>query len=257
MKSFHRQLGFSLVELSIVLLIMALVIGGLAMPLSVQRENGRIRDAESQLASVQTAISGYAMVNGHLPCPATPASSGYSSLSGIACSVQHGFVPATTLNVGGVRNADNLLLDPWGSPLRYSVTASDANGDGRWDFTTAGEIQAVTMPALTPDLVICSTATGAMATACSGANVTLSDQSPAVVYSLGKDWTSFTSADQVENVGNSLAGGASGQSYPVAADVVFVNRGRSDLSGSEFDDLVVWMSAHTLYSLMVDAGHLP
>ena len=57
------------------------------------------------------------------------------------------------------------------------------------------------------------------------------------MYSLGKDWTSFASSDQLENVGGTLGGGASGQSYPVAADVVWVSRGRSDRSGSEFDDL--------------------
>jgi len=257
MKSLRYQRGFSLVELAIVLLIMGLVIGGLAMPLATQRENARVRDAQEQLHSVQAAISGFALVNGHLPCPATPASDGYAALSGTDCNVQHGFVPATTLNVDGKRNDDNLLLDPWGSPLRYSVTASDANSDGRWDFTTPGEMRAVTMPVLQPDLVVCATSAGASSSACSGTGVTLSDQSPAVLYSLGKVWASFASADQQENVGATLGGGASGQSYPVAANEVFVSRTRSDSSGSEFDDLVVWVSAHSLYSELVDAGHLP
>ena len=54
-----------------------------------------------------------------------------------------------------------------------------------------------------------------------------------------------------------LGGGATGQNYPVAANAVFVNRTRSSGSGSEFDDLLVWMSAHSLYSQLVDAGHLP
>lgn len=252
-----RQRGFSLVELSIVLLIMGLVLGGLAMPLAVQRENARIKDGLTQLESVQTAIEGFALVNGFLPCPATPASDGYAAASGGACTVQHGFVPATTLDVGGVRNDDNLLLNPWGSPIRYSVTASDADGNGDWDFTTPGEMQAVTMPVLLPDLVVCSTSSGASATACGSANVTLSDRSPLVIYSLGKDWTSFSSADQLENVGNTLGGGASGRSYPVAADDVFVARGHSDMSGNEFDDQIMWLSANALYRGLVDAGRLP
>lgn len=253
----HRQCGFSLVELSIVLLIMGLVLGGLAMPLAVQRENARIRDGQTQLQSIMTAVEGFALVNGFLPCPATPASDGYAAPGGAGCTTQHGFVPATTLDVGGVRNADNLLLDPWGSPIRYSVTASDTDGNGLWDFTSPGEMQAVTMPVLLPDLVVCSSSSGASATACGSANVTLADQSPLVIYSLGKDWTSFTSVDQLENVGDTLGGGASGSSYPVAADAVFVARGRSDMSGNEFDDLVVWLSANALYRGLVDAGHLP
>ncbi len=249
--------GFSLVELSIVLLIMGLVLGGLAMPLAVQRENARIKDGQTQLQSIQSAVEGFVLVNGFLPCPATPASDGYAATSGGACAEQHGFVPATTLDVGGVRNEDNLLLNPWGSPVRYSVTASDADTNGNWDFTFPGEMQAVTMPLLQPDLAVCSTASGSSATACASANVTLSDQSPAVIYSLGKDWTSFSSADQLENVGDSLGGGASGQSYPVAADSVFVARGRSDMNGNEFDDQLLWLSANSLYRGLVDVGRLP
>ncbi len=251
------QHGFSLVELSIVLLIMGLLLGGLAMPLAVQRENARIKDGQTQLQSILSAVEGFAIVNGYLPCPATPASNGYADASGGGCIEQHGFVPATTLNLNGVRNADNLLLDPWGAPIRYSVTAADSDADGNWDFTTAGEMRSITMPLLAPDLVVCATASGSSASACSSANVTLSEQSPLVVYSLGRDWTSFSSADQLENVGSSLGGGTSGASYPVAADVVFVMRGRSDQSGAEFDDLVVWLSSNRLYRALVEAGQLP
>ena len=182
---------------------------------------------------------------------------GYAAPSGGGCDVQHGFVPATTLDLSGTRNADNLLLDPWGSPLRYSVTSSDTDADGNWDFTAPGEMQSVTMPVLAPDLVVCSTASGTTGAACGSPAVTLSDQSPLVIYSLGKDWTSFASPDQLENVGDNLGGGGSGASYPVAADIVFVARGRSDRSGSEFDDQVLWLSANSLYRALVDAGRLP
>ena len=252
-----RQRGFSLVELSIVILIMGLLLGGLMMPLSTQRENARIRDGVEQLETIRSSIEGYALINGSLPCPATPASSGAASPSGGGCSTQHGFVPATTLDLNGQRNADNLLLDPWGSPVRYSVSRTDSNGDGTWDFVTPGEMRVVTMPVLQPDLVVCSTEAGSSPTACAGSNQTLASAAPAVVYSLGKDWASFSSADQQENVGANLGGGASGTSYRVAADVVFVSRGASRLTGSEYDDLVVWLSPSSLYARLVDAGHLP
>lgn len=251
------QKGFTLVELAIVILVMGLLLGGLMMPLSVQRENARIRDGQQQLQAIQAAIEGFAIVNGYIPCPATPASDGYADTAGGGCSEQHGFVPATTLDLNGQRNADNLLLDPWGSPFRYSVSASDANADGSWDFVTAGEMSAVTVALLLPELTVCSTASGSTATACASNNVTLTQQAPAVVYSLGKDWSSFSSADQVENVGANLAGGVSGTSYRVAADDVFVVRGKSALAGSEFDDLVLWIAPNRLYGRLVEAGHLP
>ena len=252
-----RQKGFSLVELAIVILIMGLVLGGLVMPLGAQRQNAKIRDTQTQLEAVETAVGGFALVNGYLPCPATPASNGLAAPSSGGCAAQHGFVPATTLSLDGARNADNLLLDPWGSPLRYSVTASDADANGSWDFVTPGAMQAVTMPALQPDLVVCATAAGSSATACASAGVTLTDQSPAIVYSLGKDWSSFTSADQLENVGTTAGGGASGTNYPVAADIVFVSRARSDADSSAFDDQIRWLSASSLYHVLVAAGRLP
>lgn len=257
MTNMDSQKGFSLVELSIVILIMGLLLGGLMMPLSVQRENARLNDGADQLATIRTAIEGYALVNGNLPCPATPASNGVAAPAGGGCNTQHGFVPSTTLDLNGQRNADNLLLDPWGSPIRYSVSGTDSNGDGTWDFVTPGEMRLVTMPSLQPDLVVCSTAAGSTPVACAGSNQTLSSSAPVVIYSLGKDWSSFASADQQENVGGTLGGGVSGTSYRVASDVVFVSRGASQLAGSEFDDLVVWLSPNTLFGRLVDAGHLP
>lgn len=253
----RRQRGFTLIELAIVILIMGLILGGLAMPLATQRENARYRESSEQLSDIQKAVEGFAQVNGFLPCPATPASAGAAAGGGGVCTVQHGFVPATTLNIGGSRNSDNLLLDAWGSPLRYSITNSDADADGQWDFTSTGELRDVSMPSLLPDLTVCSTSAGTTATTCGSTNTTLSTQSPLVIYSLGRDWPSFSSADQLENVGTSLGGGPSGASYPVAANIVFVSRGRSNQPGAEYDDLVRWVSANSLYSAMVSAGRLP
>ncbi len=257
MKIQHRQRGFTLVELAIVVLVMGLLLGGLMMPLSVQRENTKIREGVKQIDSIISTLEGFALANGYLPCPATPGSNGFSAPTATACAVQHGFVPATTLDLGGRRNTDNMLLDPWGSPLRYSVSASDANSDGRWDFVTPGELRNVTMAVLAPELVVCSSAAGSSPTACASPNVTLTAQAPVLVYSLGKDWSSFSSGDQLENVGTTLAGGASGASYSVAADEVFVLRGKSELGGAEFDDILQWMAPNELYARLVDGGYLP
>jgi len=37
------------------------------------------------------------------------------------CSNAHGFVPVSSLGLVGRIDADNLLLDPWGQPYRYSA----------------------------------------------------------------------------------------------------------------------------------------
>jgi len=252
-----REQGFTLVELSIVILIMGLILGGLAMPLSTQLENGRVRETQDLMSAMEDAIQGYAIVNGHLPCPATPSSNGLAATAGGACVSQHGFVPSTTLGLAGPRNTDNLLLDAWASPFRYSVSASDVDSDGNWDFIAPGEMRDVTMSALAPDLVICSSAAGSTPTGCAGPAATLTSSAPLVIFSMGKDWGSFTSADQQENVGATLGGGPSGTSYPVAQDLVSVSRGMSELPGAEFDDLVAWGAAGSLYHRMVAGGQLP
>ena len=253
----NHQSGFTLVELSIVILIMGLILGGIAMPLAVQRENARLKRADQQLAGIEEALIGFALVNGHLPCPATPASNGLAAPSGGGCNRQHGFVPASTLGLAGARNDDNLLLDPWASPVRYRVSAADVDADGNWDFTAVGEMRDVTIPALSPDLSICSTAAGASATACADPASTLSAQAPLVVYSLGKDWASSPGADQQENLGANVGGGPSGSSYRVAGDAVFVSRQRSEQAGNEYDDVVRWASPLSLYQRLLAGGQLP
>ena len=253
MKTRIHQEGFSLVELTVVILIMGLLLGSLMMPLSAQRENARVREAREQLDTVRAALEGFALLNGFLPCPATPSSNGSAANVSGGCSAQHGFVPSTTLNLNGQRNADNLLLDPWGSPLRYSVSASDANGDGTWDFVTAGQMRAVTITGLQPDLVVCSSEAGASGTGCGSPGTTLTDGVPMVLHSLGKDWSGFTSAAQLENVGATIG---AGPAYPVNADNVFVTRPFSDAPGNEFDDLVAWLPPNVLYGRLVAAGHL-
>ncbi len=255
--SFSQQGGFTLVELAIVILIMGLILGGLAMPLSTQLDNARIRETRTALQDIDDALQGFAMTNGHLPCPATPASLGFADVSGGGCVAQHGFVPASTLGVSGPRNGDNLLLDAWANPFRYSVSAVDADGDGNWDFTAPGEMRDVSLGVLDPDLTVCSTATGSSATACAGPATTLTDSAPVIVFSMGKDWSTFTSADQQENVGATLAGGPTATSYRVPADNVAVSRRPGEQAGNEFDDIVSWIAGSALYHRMVSAGQLP
>ncbi len=252
-----RQSGFSLVELAVVILIMGLLLGGIASPLSKQRDNARFGSAETQLEDVRDALEAYWLVNGELPCPATPGSNGTASVNGGGCTRQHGFVPATTLGLRGSRNDDNLLLDPWGSVLRYSVSASDANTNGVWDFLSDTEVATITLAGMTPELTVCSTAAGASASACGSSGDTVASAVPFVVYSLGKDWASFSSADQLENTGATVAGGPSGIRYAVSSNDVFVMRGRSEMVGAEYDDLVTWLPALVLYKASIDGGHIP
>ncbi|MFZ1624429.1 MAG: prepilin-type N-terminal cleavage/methylation domain-containing protein [Gammaproteobacteria bacterium] len=251
------QGGFSLLELAIVLLIVGLLLGGLIMPLGARVDQQHIETTKQQLEQIREALMGYALAHDALPCPATPASNGQASTTATGCTRQHGFVPAATLGLPGSRNADQLLLDAWGNPVRYSVSNSDADGDGNWDFVRPGEMRNVTLANLAPDLHVCSTAAGSSATDCASSATTVTATAPAVVLSLGKNIATPGSADEQENVGATLGGGPSGQNYPVASDRVFVSHTISTATGNSFDDLVTWIAPGTLYGQMVSAGRLP
>ena len=57
------QRGFTLIEMAIVLVIVTILIGGLAMPLSAQIQARRIAETNKTLEEAREAIIGYAMTH--------------------------------------------------------------------------------------------------------------------------------------------------------------------------------------------------
>ena len=107
-----KQTGFSLLELALVLMIIALVLGGMLNPLGSLLEGRQRTGAETGLERIKEALVGFAVINGYLPCPTTatdPNSADYG-LEDIGCSTDptgEGYIPWRTLGVPEV--------DPWGS----------------------------------------------------------------------------------------------------------------------------------------------
>jgi prepilin-type N-terminal cleavage/methylation domain-containing protein len=218
-----RLAGFNLIEMAIVLVILGVLLGGLITPFSAQLDASKRRGADNLVNDIHDALLGFAAASGRLPCPATAASNGLSApnTATTACTTNHGFVPARVLGLNGSVDASGRLLDPWLSPIRYSVTSA---GTGAYtnDITLT----------LVPDFRICQQS------ACTGI---LADNVVAVVFSVGEDGTATTSPDQLENTD---------------ADTTFVNRTFSELGGAEFDDHVRWISPATLTYQLVRAGQL-
>lgn len=234
-----RATGFSIIELAIVLAIVSTLLGGLLLSLSQVRESNNRSDTANTLSEIKEALYGFAQANGRLPCPATTTSVGAEArtVATLLCSQQYGFVPWATLGLSGPINADNLLTDSWLSPFRYNVTLQ--NGQA---FTRADQIRTVGMAALTPDLRICAVA------ACSAGNV-LFASSPAVILSLGANFDTFTSADEVANSGETTRNG-----YRHASNVNFVSTRYDE---TNFDDIITWLSPSVLYTRMIAAAQLP
>lgn len=232
-----HQRGFSLVELSIVLVIVALISSGLIFSLSGQQDQLQAKDAQRQLATIQEALLGYAMTNGRLPCPA-PANlptgntgAGQALAPPCTNANQYGVIPWVTLGLPET--------DPWGNRFTYFVSQK---------FTAAltGSAQAsFTLTTGSPNAVPADNA-GTANILNNGTNV--ASDLPAVIVSHGKRGAgAFTPS------GSQIPGAVGDEAENADNDLSFVSRTPND----SFDDQVTWIIPSVLKSRMVAVGKLP
>lgn len=256
-----KNLGFTLVEMAIVLLIIGLLIGGLMQPLSSQIDASRNKDAQNQLNTVQDALYGFAAANGRLPCPATVASNGSEDpvvpvASGACTAPYGGFVPGRQLGLSPI-DTSGRLLDSWGNPVRYAVATLQSGVN--YVVTLQDGIKAIGIPtfngivnnppAANTLLLVCASSTGITTTTC-GAGNGLTSNAVAVFYSTGPNGGSGGSgADEAQNP-NPTGG---------SVNPFFVSHARSGAGATngEFDDIVQWIPSNIFISKMLTAGRLP
>jgi type II secretory pathway pseudopilin PulG len=238
-----------LIEMTVVIAVIALLLGSILVPLATQIEERRFSDTRRTLDEAREALIGFAIVNSRLPCPASGAATGVESIVAGACTNAHnGFLPAATLGLFPT-DEQGFAIDGWGNRIRYAVTTAHSfkfvQANGISDLFLAGT--------LSPDLHVCSTgqSPGAGPVCSIGPpDTTLTNSAPAVIYSTGPNGLSGgTSVDEAENPNPNSANN----------DRLFVSRPmRSEgTAAGEFDDVVIWLSPHVLYSRMVAAGRLP
>lgn len=243
--SARLQLGFSLVELAIVMLIISILMAGVLVPLSIQMDVRKGGETRKTIEEAREALVGFAMANSRLPCPASAASNGVEAPSGggVCTAPLAGFVPAVTLSLTPT-DAQGYLLDGWNNRVRYAVTTANS---AAFTFTTTGQMKALGIAALASDLRVCSTSTGKIVgppPSCA-ANATLTSTAVAVIYSLGPNGpTGGTGTDEAENLN---------------ADRLFISHDPTPAGATngEFDDLVVWLSPNVLYNRLITALVLP
>src|SRR5713226_3898267 len=66
-------IGFTLVELAVVLAIVGLLLGSLMYTLSAQTEQRNFEETRRRLEQARELVLSFAIVNGRLPCPARSA----------------------------------------------------------------------------------------------------------------------------------------------------------------------------------------
>lgn len=126
-----KEIGFSLVEMAIVLIIFALLAGGLMMTLTTQQEVQRLSEARRQLVEIREALIGFAVINNRLPRPSDPALASGTAGAGMEDSTPRdmGVIPWATLGLPET--------DPWGQRFTYRIPASF---QAPFSLATAGTI---------------------------------------------------------------------------------------------------------------------
>ncbi len=250
--------GFTITEMAVVLLVIALLVGGMLLPLTAQDEIRRTSETQATMKGAVEALLGFAAANGRLPCPGTAASNGIESFAagggagnGNCSNFHDGFLPGATLGLAPL-DGQGRVLDAWGNPLRYAVTDADTNA-----FTRTNGVQGIGMANIaTAQLIVCPSGNGVQSAGtasadCSAAVTAYARNAIAVVHSLGKNaGTGGTGTDEQHNPNPNSA---------VAADRVFVSHDPTPAAAAngEFDDIVLWLSPNVFFNRMIAAGRLP
>lgn len=131
--------GFTLIEISIVLVVIGLLISGGLLGIAPVIQQAKVTQTENTLAKIEDALLLYAIQNSCLPCPAdgtSPTTPGQALLAGggnfTTCTATACIAPAADNTVPwltlGLQASD--AVDEWGTQITYhlSQAATDAGG---------------------------------------------------------------------------------------------------------------------------------
>ncbi len=239
---YSAQLGFTLIELTMVLFILALLMTSFLDPLASRVEQEERNNTQIQLDEIEEILYGYVLQNNNLPCPdcsdntggcaAATADDGFAdqTVPG-TCDTEVGNLPWATLGVKGTDDWDNEFTyrvdDVFADTTDGTGCAVSATQNVSFSLCSDGDIEI-----FSTDVAADAGTTGDVATAI-----------PAVVVSHGKNWVNAApSADEGQNTDG---------------DNEFVDKDYSATAGAEFDDMLIWISPHILRTMSVKAGTLP
>lgn len=217
--------GFSLVEMAVVLVIFGLLIGGLVLPLTGQLDAKRYSETRQELENIKSALIGFAVLYGRLPCPSTvtdPANANYGvEITPCTALTAEGYLPWKTLGMSETDAWNNARIDATSAGLwRYRVNSNFSSATTLFTISTA--------PNTAENIIVRNTA---------GSNLTTVTENPvAVVFSAGKNLV------------------AEGENATFESTNAFY---QSDLPSAVFDDQLVWIGRPMLISRMIAAGKLP
>ena len=249
--------AFTLLELLVAMVVVALLAAGLAMPLSTQVELRRAAETRRLLEEAREALLGFAAAHGRLPCPATATSHGQEAFApggdaanGHCAAFHEGYLPAAALGLAPL-DEEGFLRDGWSaSPanrLRYAVFGAEPVNAVEHALTRASGMPAATLAGLGAApryLLVCASGTGVGASSCGAAANQLTRRAVLVVHSRGANAARDPPA-------------GSDEARNLDGNPVFVAGTASSATAGEFDDVLTWVPLPILVSRMLAAGRLP
>ncbi len=263
---YSGQRGFTLIELSVVLLVVGLLLGTLLMPIATQYRIRETREAQKQIEEVRQALIGFAQSQGRLPCPDTDRD-GLENGPGPGCGNNNGFLPYASIGLPAT--------DPWGRLYAYRVAAEFTNtvspgvpcvgtgvGDNQLGLCDTGNITIFTrgddpgtggIQSKNPNNYADSAAVVIVSFGANGYCGTRPDGTQIAPATGACPTSNVTTTDEFENadtdgvfVSRTYTGGGPGCSDTTEGSVF-----------CEFDDLVVWIPTSLLLGKLIEAGQLP
>jgi len=234
----HRQAGFTLVEMAIVLLILTLLASGLTVGLSAHLARRAEAATDDALAESRDALLGYVVLKGYFPCPAKSATDGAEDRDGTSCRKYVGLLPWASLGIPGI--------DGWAHRLRYAVAVQYVRNIGLNSINEMANLSDGAIDIKTRNI----DGTELFLT-------TVGGKTPVVILSHGANGLGATDQD-----GNLLAAPAGGDEIRNASGdgKLFYSRPLSEnpaAPGGAFDDRMTWISPNLLAHRLISAGRLP
>ncbi len=225
----HKLLaGFTLIELTIVMVIFGLMLTGMLIPLQTQMEQRKLQQTRADLLEIKEALIGFAMMRGRLPCPSymtdpTDPNFGVEHANCMTIATANdGYLPWKTLGVPE--------KDAWG---RTQGTAADKM-PGYWRYRVDKNFVGAEGKLISLNTAFSSDALEIKNSA--GLSLTTDAEKPvAIIYSTGKNLTADgKNADYEAHHG------------------IYQN----DVPSTHFDDILLWISRPLLMNRMMLAGKL-
>jgi len=239
--------GLSLIEVTIVLVIIGLLLGGLLIPLSAQMDQQKIELTKKRLEEIKEALLGFAIIHNRLPCvdvdkddvdkdkpdvspedgqedkePDDPTKC-YVSENNKKKKYGEGYLPWKDLGVG--------KYDAWNNPFRYRIKVDK---DKKTTIT-------LTLITSTSKLKVRRSNGGSYLTTSSDSRII------AIIFSCGKN--GIPDDDNATGIQSDRK-----CSNPGYSNLTYVQDGYIENS---FDDILTWLSKNTLMNRLVAAGQWP